>query len=151
MTLLLKIILILHVMLGLIGTMALYSAWMTLLKKTPSLKILKISTFVATFSLFGAWFAGGFYYVVHYGTAVKPRILGGSYAWAHQIAMEAKEHIFLLLPFAALAMAVVVYQNGDRLAVDERLRRSVTFLTGAITVISVILAIAGIVISGAAR
>lgn len=151
MTLFLTTILILHVMLGLVGIIASYAAWMALLKKTPSLRILKISALLATVSLFGAWIAGGIYYVVHYGTAVKPRILAGNYAWVHQIVTEAKEHMFLLLPFAALAMAAVIYRSGDRLAIDERMRWGVTFLAGVITVIAVIVALAGIVISGAAR
>src|SRR3989344_6417128 len=43
------------------------------------------------------WIVGGYYYVKFYGSLVKPIIKSGSAPWAHLIAMEAKEHIFLFV------------------------------------------------------
>lgn len=51
------------------------------------------------------WIIGGYYYVKFYGALVKPVINAGSAPWAHGIAMEAKEHIFLF----AVPMALVIY------------------------------------------
>src|SRR4030067_285327 len=41
------------------------------------------------------WIVGGYYYVTFYGPLVRPVIKAGNAPWAHAIAMEAKEHIFL--------------------------------------------------------
>lgn len=51
------------------------------------------------------WIIGGYYYVKFYGTLVKPIIIAGNASWAHSIAMEAKEHIFLF----AIPLAVTIY------------------------------------------
>ena len=51
--------------------------------------------------LFGAWFAGGYYYVEFYGAQVKPYIKEGPFPWAHGVVMETKEHVFLFLPLLA--------------------------------------------------
>ena len=51
-----------------------------------------------------SWIIGGSYYVNYYGNLVKPVIKAGSAPWAHAVAMESKEHIFLLIiPMAATA------------------------------------------------
>ena len=51
-----------------------------------------------------SWIIGGSYYVNYYGSLVKPVIKAGSVPWAHAVAMESKEHIFLLIiPMAATA------------------------------------------------
>src|SRR3989344_9378428 len=53
------------------------------------------------------WIIGGYYYVVYYGKLVKPTILKGMAPWAHAIAMEAKEHIFLFVVPLALTVLFV--------------------------------------------
>lgn len=143
--------LIAHVLLGVIGTMAVYGVWLALLKKTPSVKLLKGVSLTAFLSFLFSWFSGGYYYVVYYGDIVKPKILAGKYPWAHQIITEAKEHIFLFLPFATLALLVAVWKLGDRLAVDENLRKRMTLLAGVLTAVAVFITLAGIIISGGAR
>ena len=58
---------------------------------------------IAGFAL--SWLIGGYYYVKFYGPVVKPIIKAGSVPWAHAIAMEAKEHIFLfIIPMAFVAL-----------------------------------------------
>src|SRR3989344_9468861 len=52
-----------------------------------------------------SWLIGGYYYVTYYGPIVKPIIKAGSAPWAHAIAMEAKEQIFLF----AVPIAVTVF------------------------------------------
>lgn len=51
------------------------------------------------------WIIGGYYYVKFYGPLVKPTIVSGNAPWAHAIAMEAKEHIFLF----AIPLAITIY------------------------------------------
>lgn len=151
MTTLIQGTLIVHVLLGVIGTMAVYGVWLALLKKTPSVKFLNGASLVAFLSFLLSWFSGGYYYVVYYGGAVKPKILAGQYPWAHQIVTEAKEHVFLFLPFATLALLLAVWKLGNQLAVNETLRKRLTLLAGVITVVAVFITLAGIIISGGAR
>lgn len=143
--------LIAHVILGVIGTMAMYGVWLALLKKTPSVKFLKGASLTAFLSFLLSWFSGGYYYVAYYGDIVKPKILAGKYPWAHQIMTEAKEHIFLFLPFATLALFVAVWKLGDQFAIDENLRKRVAQCAGVITAVAVFVTLAGIIISGGAR
>jgi|SRR3989344_6780400 len=146
-----KTLLIAHVIFGVIGTMAIYGVLLATLKKTPSLKFLKCASLVTFASFIISWFSGGYYYVLYYGDMVKPRILAGQYPWAHKIATEAKEHIFLFLPFMALALMAVLWRMGDQLTTNEVLRKRVALLAGAITILAVFVTLAGIVISGSAR
>src|SRR3989344_6768256 len=52
---------------------------------------------VGVAAFIASWIAGGYYYVVHYGTLVKPVIKAGVAQWVHNIIMETKEHIFLFV------------------------------------------------------
>ena len=45
--------------------------------------------------------------------ATKTLILKGVWPWAHEIAMEAKEHWGILLPFVATVAALMVWQGKE--------------------------------------
>lgn len=74
--------------------------------------------------IFGAWSAGGFYYVEIYGSEVKPFIEEGPWPWAHQAVMETREHVFLFLPFlSVLAFSIMPgasYENCIYTSADHR-------------------------------
>ena len=146
-----KFLLISHVIFGIIGVVASYAAWLVLLKKEPSISLLKKASTISFFSYLVSWFSGGYYYVFYYGGIQKPKIITGAYPWAHKIITEAKEHIFLFLPFAALVLLVVVWKGSQDFSLNENLRKSAVFLAGVITVLGVAIALAGIIISGAVR
>lgn len=55
-----------------------------------------------------SWIVGGYYYVVTYGSAVKPVITASEFSWAHSIIMETKEHVFLFLPVLAVLVWLVL-------------------------------------------
>lgn len=148
---LLTFLLIAHVILGIIGVAASYAVWLDLLKKSPSLGFLKKAAAVSFFSYLLSWFSGGYYYVLYYGGVQKPKIIAGAYPWAHKIFTEAKEHIFIFLPFAVLALLVVVWKSNQDLSSNESLRKAAAFLAGVITVLGVAITLAGIIISGAVR
>jgi len=98
----------------------------------------------------GAWLIGGYYYVKYYGPIVKPIIKAGSAPWAHAIAMEAKEHIFLfLIPMAVTALIL------SRLSPDEldtfKLKNSYIALLIIISGLALSLGLMGYIISAAAR
>lgn len=143
--------LILHVILGIVAVAASYAVWLELLKKSPSTSFLKKSSLISFFSYFFSWFSGGYYYVFYYGAVQKPKIVAGAYPWAHKIFTEAKEHIFLFLPFAVLALLIVIWKGNQDFSQNDSLRKGAVFLAGAITILGVFVALAGIIISGAVR
>ena len=143
--------LITHVILGIVAVAASYAVWLELLKKSPSLSFLKKSSLISFFSYLLSWLSGGYYYVVYYGDIQKPKIIAGAYPWAHKIFTEAKEHIFLFLPFTALALLLILWKAGGDLPQNELLRKWAVFLAATITVIGILIALAGIIISGATR
>src|SRR3989344_3382411 len=78
-----------------------------------------VAAFVAS------WIAGGYYYVIYYGTLVKPVIKSGLAPWAHNIVMETKEHIFLfVIPLAMTVLCITLLEKKEM----ERLRiRQIAF------------------------
>lgn len=151
MTPLFQTMLALHVIMGVIGVIALYAIWLFLLKKTPSLHFLKWSSLTAFGSLVVSWLSGGYYYVLYYGGEVKPRIIEGDYAWAHTIFTETKEHLFLVLPFTALALTALFWLLGERVTSEPSLKRSALWLATVATGIGIFITLAGIIMSGGAR
>lgn len=97
-----------------------------------------------------SWLAGGFYYVVYYGTLVKPIIKKGVAPWAHNIIMETKEHIFLfLIPLAITILFITLLdkETGERI----KIRRLTMWLAGAAAGIGLLIGAMGFIISAAAR
>jgi hypothetical protein len=147
MTTLLQFSLITHVILGVIGVVASYAVWLHGVKKIPPIKFLKISAGIAVFS----WIAGAYYYVVYYGTAVKPIIKAGSAPWAHNFFMETKEHVFLLLPFLSLVVFSILLVFGEELGKEENMpqKRALSFLSGMVVLLGFLITVSGVAISGA--
>lgn len=97
-----------------------------------------------------SWLVGGYYYVNFYGTLVKPIIKAGSTPWAHAIAMEAKEHIFLLvIPLAATTFFLAFLKKNT--IQENGLRMPFLILTLLIASIALSLGLMGYIISAAAR
>ena len=99
---------------------------------------------------FITWIIGGYYYVKFYGPLVKPIILKGNAPWAHDIAMEAKEHIFLF----AIPIAITIFFLA-RLGASEletyKLKRGLIRLTVIATGLGLSIGAMGFIISAAAR
>ena len=140
-----------HVLIGLIGVMASYATLMGLLRREPPLLFLRFSALTAFLSYLLSWVSGGYYYVLRYGIEVKPVILVGAYPWAHTVIMESKEHIFLFLPVLAFTVLLVLWRQGDRIASDQGLKRALIYLAALTAFLGIFIAIAGVVISGAAK
>ena len=103
-----------------------------------------VAAFVAS------WIAGGYYYVIYYGTLVKPVIKSGLAPWAHNIIMETKEHIFLfVIPLAMTVLCITLLEKDDmeRLA----LRRLAMWLSGTVAALGLLIGAMGFIISAAAR
>ena len=100
--------------------------------------------------LLGSWLLGGYYHLNYYGTLVKPIILKGSAPWAHAIAMEAKEHLFLFL--IPMAVTVLLFLMVDRATfATYRIKNSLRVLVGLIAVLALSIGAMGYIISAAAR
>ena len=144
-------LLILHVTLGFVGVIASYATTLKLLKREISKCSLTVAAWTAFVAYMLSWLSGGWYYWKYYGTAVKPAIVGGAYPWAHLVFMEAKEHVFLFLPFATLVLALLLQKHYDSIAADSTLQRKVAYLALTITVLATIVTLSGILITGGAR
>lgn len=97
-----------------------------------------------------SWLIGGYYYVKFYGVIVKPIIKAGSAPWAHAVAMEAKEHIFLFIipmAFTALFAALLNQQALD----SGKIRKPLLILIALIALVGLSLGAMGFIISAAAR
>ena len=115
-----------------------------------SQKSLIITAAIGAGAFLASWLAGGFYYVVYYGTLVKPIIKKGMAPWAHNIVMETKEHIFLFL--IPLAMTVLFIVLLDKKHLEQfKIRRLTMWLAGAAAGLGLIIGAMGFIISAAAR
>ena len=117
---------------------------------SSSVKSRMVPALIGTGAFLLSWLVGGYYYVVYYGSLVKPVIKAGIAPWAHAIAMETKEHIFLfILPLAITATFIAMLGNKelDRL----KIRGYALLLCGVIAGLGFLIGAMGFVISAAAR
>ncbi len=146
MTTTLAVLLIIHVIGGVIAIGMHNVILMHLLKKAPNYVFVSRVAWSAVALFFLSWATSAYYYVTYYGTAVKPRILAGAQPLAHTFFMETKEHIFLVLPFAAISIALcTTYLRTNS---DDRLKKSTAFLTLVALAIGIATAASGILVSG---
>ncbi|MBV21987.1 MAG: hypothetical protein QGH85_02750 [Candidatus Pacebacteria bacterium] len=151
MTQTLSILLSIHVLIGVIGVMASYMTVIWLFKKNIPICSLKVSSLIAFIAYIITWITGGYYYVVYYGSNVKPIIKEGPTPWVHSVIMEAKEHIFLFLPALSFVVLLTLWLKGDRLKENKRLCNTLALVALITFIIAISMALGGIVISGAAR
>ncbi len=150
---LLKYFLVSHIFFGLLGIIFFYAVLISGIKQInfQKIKFFRRSALFGFLSFVLSWLTGGYYYVLYYGAAVKPTIIAGKYPWAHSIFMEIKEHIFLFLPFAALVITLMFYLFWDNLNQNPKIKNSVIALSAIVVIIGTIIALMGIIISGAVR
>src|SRR3990172_12094924 len=115
-----------------------------------SVKRRLIAAKIGLISFILTWIIGGYYYVKFYGSLVKPIIKAGSAPWAHAIAMEAKEHIFLFAFPIAITIFLLSRLNTGELRLLG-LRRGLIGITIMAAGIGLSLGIMGFIISAAAR
>lgn len=148
MTPLLKTLLTVHVLLGLVGVITSFMVTYLLIKPDIPKRFLRNAALVSLLSFIISWVAGGKYYLMYYGSQVKPLILKGKYPWAHTVFTESKEHLFLVLPFAALVILLIVWLKADSLGSDHDLRSRTMKLSLVTTAIGIIITLSGVLITG---
>lgn len=144
-------LLIAHVLFGLMGTIGSFRLTFMLIKEAADVRVLRFVSLSSFCAFVASWFTGGWYYWKYYGAAVKPVIVGGEFPWAHLVFMEAKEHIFLFLPFASLVLALLIWLKGDTFSTNPILRKKVMALALAVTILAIIVTVSGVLITGGAR
>ncbi|OIP57292.1 MAG: hypothetical protein COX79_05270 [Candidatus Levybacteria bacterium CG_4_10_14_0_2_um_filter_36_16] len=117
---------------------------------SSSLKSKFVTALIGVSAFIISWVAGGYYYVVYYGTLVKPVIKSGLAPWAHNIIMETKEHIFLfIIPIAVTVLFITLLENKD---MDHlKLRSFAIRLSGLVAILGLLIGAMGFIISAAAR
>ena len=146
MTLTLAALLITHVLSGVVGIGMHNVVLMHLLKKAPNYLFVSRVAWSAVAMFLLSWATAAYYYVTYYGSVVKPRILAGTMPAAHTFFMETKEHIFLVLPFVAISIALcTMYLRANP---DDGLRKSTALLTLVALAVGTATAAAGILVSG---
>ena len=115
-----------------------------------SRKSMIVTSVIGVVAFIASWLTAGYYYVVYYGTLVKPVIKDGSVPWVHNIIMETKEHIFLfIIPITMTVLFITLLEKED---MDRlKIRRIALWLTGSVAVLGLIIGAMGFVISAAVR
>lgn len=150
MNIFLQNLLIWHVLLGLLGIVLFTVVLVALLRAKPNVITLKLSSILGLLSFLASWVLGGYYYVVHYGSAVKPIIKAGSYPWAHLVFMETKEHVFLFLPILAILVTLTIFLGGNQLLTNKKFKNSLALADLLIVLVGVSILFMGFLISSAA-
>ncbi len=118
--------------------------------KSGSRKSKIVTAAIGAAAFLGSWIAGGYYYVVYYGTLVKPVIKSGVTPWVHNIIMETKEHIFLfVIPIAVTILFITLLGEEDMERL--KLRRVTLWLSGTVAALGLLIGAMGFMISAAAR
>ncbi len=143
--------LIAHDFLGLGAVILSYAVWMMLMKRPTNLLRAAKTAWWAFALIMTSWITGGYYYVTHYGSAVKPVIKSGKYPWAHTIITEFKEHVFLFLPVLTLVLAIILWMQREQKKTDAGMQRALIVLAGVTALIGIAITLFGVVISGAYR
>ncbi|OGF57050.1 MAG: hypothetical protein A2Z21_10300 [Candidatus Fraserbacteria bacterium RBG_16_55_9] len=142
-----------HIALGELGVFAFFWLIVELMHGPSDAGVLRAkgAALAGTALFFAAWLVGGVYYVVHYGSIIKPVIQQGTWPWTHSIFMETKEHIFLFLPFFSFATLAQVWQGAERLEKDSKLRGGLYVLAGVTALLGVLMTIMGYFVSSGFR
>lgn len=142
-----------HIALGELGILAFVWVVAELVHGPSETGVLRAkgAALAGTALFFAAWLVGGTYYVVHYGSVIKPVILKGTWPWTHDIFMDTKEHIFLFLPFLSLTTLAVLWQGAEHLAEKRRLKSGLYVLAGTTILLGVLMTVMGYFVSSGYR
>ncbi len=140
-----------HVIAGIVGVIGIFAIMMSLAGRRSSLRFLKITSATTLISFLTSWFTGGYYYVLRYGSEVKPVIKAGDNPWAHALFMEAKEHIFLFLPVLAFLFFLLFFLMGKEVLANQKYKKVTLLLAVLASLIALFITFAGVLISGSAQ
>lgn len=141
-----------HAFLGEAGALMFLWVLIEMLNPTDTrIRRATIASLLGITFLFGAWISGGFYYVFEYGPLVKPVIKAGPTPWAHAIATETKEHVFLFIPFLAILVHGLLKRYRTEFSQNRSTRVAVILLSASIVLMAFSMAGFGFIISSGFR
>ncbi|MSS74130.1 hypothetical protein EXS72_00615 [Candidatus Pacearchaeota archaeon] len=113
----------------------------------------KIAAFLGVILFFASWIIGGYYYLTDYGSIIKPIIKFGTQPWIHGVFMEAKEHIFLFLPFISILVYSLISGFQSSLGKNKNIpvQKSILILSLLILLIGFLMGLLGYLISSGYR
>lgn len=142
----------LHAVLGELGIAAFIWVFVELINvNDKSINRAILAAQIGTILFVLSWFVGGFYYTQEYGTLVKPIIKAGPSPWGHNLIMEAKEHIFIFLPFVSLITASLLRRKKKEILKSKEVRRGALILAVTVIILGALMAGMGYLISSSAR
>ncbi|HEY4509187.1 MAG TPA: hypothetical protein VJC13_02815 [Candidatus Paceibacterota bacterium] len=144
-----EFILFLHPMLGVFGVITAVWVFVEVLNVSErNLKRINIASILTAILMVLTWITSGYWYIVYYA-GDRALILKGPWAFAHNLVMESKEHVFFIVLVLSLFLPIVTKSNN--LLENKPARSLVLTLTVLIVLISLALEGAGGIISFAVR
>lgn len=113
-----------------------------------NIKRINTASILVAFFMVITWVTSGFWYITYYATD-KALILKGPWAFAHNLIMESKEHVFFNILILSLFLPVIAYTN--KLATNKSARILMFVVIALIILSSLALEGAGATISFAVR
>ncbi|NOX34346.1 MAG: hypothetical protein GXP56_11545 [Deltaproteobacteria bacterium] len=143
-----NIIVLIHPMTGVLAILAALWVFVDTLNVngTSVMRIKNVSIFCAAM-MWLTYIVAGYWYVVHYGPD-KTIIKSGPWPFAHNIFMEIKEHIFLMLLLLATYLPIAASRD---IAVNKSSRKVLLWVSGLIVPIALAMEGAGAIISSAVK
>ncbi|OHA64918.1 MAG: hypothetical protein A2843_02625 [Candidatus Wildermuthbacteria bacterium RIFCSPHIGHO2_01_FULL_48_27b] len=111
---------------------------------------LRIVAFIGLAGFLLSWIIGGYYYIKFYGPLVKPIIKAGAAPWAHAVAMETKEHVFLFIIPMALTALFISFLSKEQFS-NSKLKLPTILFIGSMVAVALAIGAMGYIISAAAR
>jgi hypothetical protein len=109
-----------HVLLGVLGILVAVALFFDVLNLSPgNLKRIRLMAVAALVLFVLSYLMGGDWYVENYA-AEKAVIKAGPWPFAHDLAMEVKEHVFFVLLLLAAYLPMVLFQKN--ILDDRRLK-----------------------------
>jgi hypothetical protein len=143
-----NIIMLIHPMTGVFAILA--ALWVfvdTLNVNEGSIVRIKNVSILCTVLFWLTYIVAGYWYVVHYGPD-KAIIKSGPWPFAHNIFMEIKEHVFLMLLLLATYLPIAASRD---IAVNKSARKVLLWVSGLIVPIALAMEGSGAIISSAVK
>lgn len=144
-----EFILFLHPALAVFGVITAVWVFVEVLNVSEkNIKRINIASIFTALFMVLTWITSGYWYIVYY-TVDKALILKGPWAFAHNLVMESKEHVFFAILVLSLFLPIVSSKNN--LLINKSARSLILVLTTLIILGSLALEGSGAIISFAVR
>ncbi|MCW8994420.1 MAG: hypothetical protein OQK77_01260 [Psychromonas sp.] len=143
-----NIILLMHPITGVLATLS--ALWVfvdTLNVNEASVTRIKNVSILCSVLIWLTYIVAGYWYVVYYGPD-KAIIKSGPWPFAHNLFMEVKEHVFLMLLLLGTYLPIVATRN---IAASQSARKVLLWVAGMIVPISLFMEGSGAIIASAVK